>query len=150
MPEDHANDLIKHANLVLEVATHPEFAANFAAPVLEFLLSHFPKLNEEQKRDVCKLCDRMGDLQDRILQSAVPVQDPARAADLLQQLIGFSLLTATTDVLKKGGGTGESINAACWLLQNRQQFFGDLSATLCSICWSKRVFPADSKRPSSR
>ena len=128
VPADHAENLIKHANLVLDIATHPEFAANFGAPVVEFLLSCFTELNDQQKRDVCKMCDRMGDLQDRILQSAVSGNDPARAAAVLQQLISFSLLTATLDVLKKGGGTLESINAACWLLQNRQQFFGDPSA----------------------
>ena len=39
LPGQHANDLILHAHSVLQAAPSPSFAAWFAFPVVDFLLS---------------------------------------------------------------------------------------------------------------
>ncbi len=134
VPHLHANDLISHVEVVIGPVANPALAVNSALPVLQFLQSQLPQLNQEQKRRVDIQCDSMA----KVLRAGIPstgsdVSDPVATATRLHQPIAFSLLKSALGVLEGASDAEredtilEAENAARWLLQNRTQLFGKLS-----------------------
>ncbi len=130
MPGQHANDLILHAHSVLQAAPSPSFAAWFAFPVVDFLLSRFPDLSRPQQLAVYEVCAQCEVVLPRDEPTPSGRTGVAAMAKHLPPLILHSLLNKALTSLEGAQVDAQSRNAAYWLLQNGSQLFGPLAETL--------------------
>ena len=130
LPGQHANDLILHAESVLQASPSPSFATWFAFPVVDFLLSQFPGLNRSQQLavyELCAQCERVLPHDDSPPSGRTGIAAMARH---LPPLILHSFLNNTLAAIQGPYDDALSKNAACWLLQNSSELFGHLADTL--------------------